>query len=86
MKFYDCCCVCGKVFEREGLRGGVLEGEHVPTADLDHSFVVCSLRPNPASSECRLKLEAEINRLVREEGYEGLVTFPEPPRRGAIHE
>jgi len=79
MKFYDCCCVCGEVFERKGLRGGVLKGEQVPTANPDVNFVVCSNRPSSSSSQCRLKLEAEINRLIREEGYQGLVGFPEKP-------
>lgn len=90
MKAYVCCTVCGKVFEQSCLFGGIAGGEHVPTLTRGH-FVVC--RPEIARQEgntiffspdsCRVKLETEINRLVWEEGYQGLVTFGPKPQEKA---
>ena len=85
MKCYVCCKVCGKVFGQDGIRGGVF-AEGVPTLSRS-SYVVCrpEFTQGPGNTiyidpgSCRATLEAEINRLVWEEGYQGLVTFGPRP-------
>lgn len=81
LRGYICCRVCGKVFELDRLVcGGAVGYEFVPTEARGH-FVVCRFE----ISDCRGRLEHEINRLVREEGYQGFYTFGETSR-GPIHE
>ncbi len=82
MNGYVCCRVCGRVFELDGAIAGTGLGfEQVPTKTRG-DMIVC--RPS-GDSDCRRRLEVEINRLVREENYQGLITFYKPTR-GAIHE
>lgn len=75
MPGFLCCRVCGKLFTLDRLVVGAGIGfEFVPTESRGN-FIVCNGYPATLMSECRRKLETEINRLVREEGYKGFYPF-----------